>query len=106
MLLVSSCSQIGVQIEDAPGNDEVTLSRKFGNETYVCLVIGIWAIVDYFVISIRLMFSIADIQAEQEADFEELEEGEEASEDQPAHSYPIRCSFAITKVCPRTLCTQ
>ena len=44
------------------------------------------------------MFSIADIQAEQEADFEELPEGEEASEDQPSHSYPIRCSFAITKV--------
>lgn len=43
------------------------------------------------------MFSIADIQAEQESDFEELEEGEETSEDQPAHSYPIRCSFAITK---------
>lgn len=67
------------QIEDVPGNDEVTLTRKFGNET------------------IRLMFSIADIQAEQEADFEELEESEEASEDQPVHSYPIRCSFAITK---------
>ena len=44
------------------------------------------------------MFSIADIQAEQEAEFEELEEGEEGSEDRPAHSYPIRCSFAITKV--------
>jgi hypothetical protein len=23
------------QIEDAPGNDEVTIHRKFGNETYV-----------------------------------------------------------------------
>ena len=43
------------------------------------------------------MFSIADIQAEQESDFEELEEGEEQSEEQPIHSYPIRCSFAITK---------
>ena len=48
--------------------------------------------------SIRLMFSIADIQLDQEADFEELEEGEEASEDEPNHSYPIRCSFSITKV--------
>ncbi|KIP06473.1 hypothetical protein PHLGIDRAFT_106952 [Phlebiopsis gigantea 11061_1 CR5-6] len=67
------------QIEDVTGNDEVALTRKFGNE------------------NVRLMFSIADIQAEQEAEFEELEEGEEASEDQPAHSYPIRCSFAITK---------
>lgn len=43
------------------------------------------------------MFSIADIQAEQETEFEEPEEGEETSEDQPTHSYPIRCSFAITK---------
>jgi complement component 1 Q subcomponent-binding protein, mitochondrial len=48
------------------------------------------------------MFSIADIQVDQEADFEEPEEGEEASEDHPAHSYPIRCSFAITKVCQVT----
>ncbi|EKM57654.1 uncharacterized protein PHACADRAFT_251414 [Phanerochaete carnosa HHB-10118-sp] len=67
------------KVEDVAGNDEVTLARKFGNET------------------IRLMFSIADIQAQEEAEFEELEEGEETSEDQPTHSYPIRCSFAITK---------
>ena len=44
------------------------------------------------------MFSIADIQTSQESEFEELEEGEETSEDEPNHSYPIRCSFAITKV--------
>ena len=43
------------------------------------------------------MFSIADIQAEQESDFEAVDESEETSEDQPVHSYPIRCSFAITK---------
>ena len=41
--------------------------------------------------SIRLMFSIADIQNEE---FEgEEEEGEEANP-----SYPIRCSFTFTKV--------
>lgn len=44
------------------------------------------------------MFSIVDIQTEQETDFEELEEGQEADEDEPVHSYPIRCSFNITKV--------
>lgn len=52
---------------------------------------------DVVVGSIRLMFSIADIQTEQEAEFEE-NESEEASEDQPTHTYPIRCSFSITKV--------
>ena len=44
------------------------------------------------------MFSIADIQNEQEAEFEQGEEGEEATEDQPIHSYPIRCSLSVTKV--------
>ncbi|TFK38196.1 mitochondrial glyco protein [Crucibulum laeve] len=63
-------------IEDVPGNDEVTLSRKFGNET------------------IRLTFSIADIQAEEE-DFEnetENDDGEEA-----LNVYPIRASLSLTK---------
>jgi hypothetical protein len=51
--------------------------------------------------SIRLMFSIGDISGQQEQEYEQMEneEGEEAeSEDQPIHSYPIRCSFSITKV--------
>lgn len=42
--------------------------------------------------SIRLIFSIADIQ--QEAEFENDEEGAEESQN---NSYPIRCSFSITK---------
>ncbi|EGO03975.1 hypothetical protein SERLA73DRAFT_175685 [Serpula lacrymans var. lacrymans S7.3] len=68
------------KIDDVEGNDEVTLTRKFGNE------------------SIRLMFSIADIQAADEDPEYEQEDGDEASgEDQPAHSYPIRTSFSITK---------
>ncbi|KAI0090296.1 mitochondrial glycoprotein [Irpex rosettiformis] len=67
------------KIEDVAGNDEVTFVRKFGNET------------------IRLIFSIADIQTAQEQQFQELEEGEEASEDEPAHAYPIRCSISINK---------
>lgn len=47
--------------------------------------------------SIRMMFSIADIQnAEEEPEYEQ-EEGE-GGEEQPPHSYPIRASFSITKV--------
>ncbi|KAF8069064.1 mitochondrial glycoprotein [Lyophyllum atratum] len=69
------------QIQDTLGNDEVTLSRKFGNE------------------NIRLMFSIADIQSEEE-DFQSNEpeaESEADAEDEPLHSYPIRASLSITK---------
>ncbi|KAK7676393.1 hypothetical protein QCA50_011475 [Cerrena zonata] len=62
-------------IEDTAGNDEVVLSRKFGNET------------------IRLVFSIADIQ--QEAEFEN--ENEEEGAEETNNSYPVRCSFSITK---------
>ncbi|THH26866.1 hypothetical protein EUX98_g7318 [Antrodiella citrinella] len=62
------------EIVDQAGNDEVTIQRKFGNET------------------IRLMFSIADIQNEQELENEEGEENEEGNQ-----SYPVRCSFSFTK---------
>ncbi|KAF8474396.1 regulatory protein suaprga1 [Russula ochroleuca] len=64
-------------IEDTPGNDEVTLQRKFGNE------------------QIRLIFSIADLQSEEE-NFEAPEEGN-ASEEASEPSYPLRCSLTITK---------
>lgn len=69
-------------IEDVAGNDEVALTRKFGNE------------------SIRLMFSIADIQTQEEDPaFEEGQEGEDgATEDDPIHSYGIRVAFSVTKV--------
>ena len=52
--------------------------------------------------SIRLIFSIADLQTEQEPEFEEGQEGAEgAAEDPeaPLHNYPLRCSFSFTKVC-------
>ncbi|OJA12074.1 hypothetical protein AZE42_02175 [Rhizopogon vesiculosus] len=65
-------------VHDVLGNDEVTLTRKFGNET------------------VRLMFSIADIQSAEEDPEYEQEEGEGA-EDQPLHSYPVRASFSVTK---------
>lgn len=69
-------------IEDVFGNDEVTLTRKFGNE------------------KIRVMFSIADIQSQEEDPaFSEEEEAEESSsEDEPIHSYGIRAAFSVTKV--------
>jgi len=67
------------KIEDTPGNDEVALVRQFGNET------------------IRLMFSIVDIQNQQETEFDELEEGQEGEEDAAVPSYPIRCAFTVTK---------
>ncbi|TFK81416.1 mitochondrial glyco protein [Polyporus arcularius HHB13444] len=69
-------------IQDTPGMDEVALVRKFGNE------------------EIRLIFSIADIQNEQEPEFEEGEEGvEDGAEDAEASlpPYPLRCSFSFTK---------
>jgi hypothetical protein len=47
--------------------------------------------------SIRVMFSIADIQNVEEPEYEQ-EEGE-SEESDPAQSYPIRVSFSITKVC-------
>ncbi|KAF6764386.1 regulatory protein suaprga1 [Ephemerocybe angulata] len=62
-------------VEDVPGQDEVALTRKFGQET------------------IRLIFSIADIQSEPE-DLEAAE-GEEA--EQSTADYPIRVSVSITK---------
>ncbi|QRV91341.1 mitochondrial acidic protein mam33 [Ceratobasidium sp. AG-Ba] len=63
--------------EDVEGNDEVTLVRNFGNET------------------IRVLFSIADIDAPQEPAYEDTESSD--AEDIPIPAGPIRCSIAITK---------
>lgn len=56
------------------------------------------------IFSVRLIFSIVDIQSNQEADFEEMEEGQESEEDEPIHAYPIRCSFVVTKVRHQSRC--
>jgi len=61
-------------IEDARGNDEVTLTRKFGDE------------------NIRAMFSIADVLVDD--DFEQENEGEE---EDSSFVHPIRTSVSITK---------
>jgi len=62
-------------IDDVRGNDEVTISRKFGDE------------------NIRVIFSIADIQAEQ--DFEE--EPEVDAETENPDPYPVRAALSLTK---------
>ncbi|KAF9261691.1 mitochondrial glycoprotein, partial [Marasmius fiardii PR-910] len=72
------------EIGDAAYQDEVTLTRKFGNET------------------LRLMFSIADVQAEEDEslDNEEAAEREEEPEDhdeEVLNSFPIRASLSVTK---------
>jgi len=59
-------------IEDVRGNDEVILTRKFGDE------------------NIRVMFSIAELMAEDE--FESENEEEESSV-----PHPIRTSLSVTK---------
>jgi hypothetical protein len=84
-----------LQIEDVAGSDEVTVRRKFGNEQYVsCAKCAAGS--DYLYDSIRLIFSIADLQTGEE-NFE-APENEDSSED-TRMSYPLRCSFTITKVC-------
>lgn len=78
-------------VEDKAGADEVTLSRKFGNE------------------EIRVLFSIADIDnapesaaAEEENAFaneaEEEVDPEEAAQADQGPSLPIRTAITITKV--------
>ncbi|KAG6865228.1 hypothetical protein C0991_004286 [Blastosporella zonata] len=69
------------EIQDTAGNDEVVMTRTFGNE------------------QIRLMFSIADVEAAEE-DFTSEENESENAEDEgedPLHTYPIRASLSITK---------
>ncbi|CAE6427090.1 unnamed protein product [Rhizoctonia solani] len=65
------------KIEDLEGHDEVALERTFGNET------------------IRVLFSIADIDAPQDPAFEDAEGADE--QDAPIPMPPIRCSIIITK---------
>jgi len=65
-------------IDDVRGNDEVTLSRKFGDE------------------NIRITFAISDIQVDDEFDGPENEDEAAEDEESPA-VYPIRASLSITK---------
>ncbi|KAF5369087.1 hypothetical protein D9758_002909 [Tetrapyrgos nigripes] len=72
------------EIEDVPYHDEVTLTRKYGNE------------------NLRLMFSIVDIRTEpeEEEDYERQESAAEEDDDpeqEALNIYPIRASLSITK---------
>jgi complement component 1 Q subcomponent-binding protein, mitochondrial len=71
------------QIENTPLHDEVTLSRKFGNE------------------NISLTFSIVDIRGESDEAFDNESAAEEAEdgsqEEEVLNTYPIRVSLNITK---------
>ena len=77
---MTSFKQSGIwKIEDANGNDEVVMTRTFGNE------------------SIRLIFSIQDIQSqEHEPEFEE--DAAEDHVDDPIQTYGVRVAISITKV--------
>ncbi|KAI9316884.1 mitochondrial glycoprotein [Dichotomocladium elegans] len=66
------------QLEDKPGQDEVALTRTFGNE------------------KIRILFSIADINNAGPGD-DLLMEGEEVEEEDVPASFPVRASVTIEK---------
>ncbi|KAG8895624.1 Mitochondrial acidic protein mam33 [Tulasnella sp. 403] len=66
------------KIEEQPGHDEIAITRTFGNET------------------IRVLFSIADIDAPQEAP-ELDEDGQPVESDDANAVFPIRCAITITK---------
>ncbi|KAI5122105.1 hypothetical protein M0805_002227 [Coniferiporia weirii] len=78
---VKELTQQGVwTIDDVSGNDEVTFIRSFGNE------------------QIRMMFSIADLDAAPETEYDvegETAEGEPAEE--TITSVPIRVAISVTK---------
>ncbi|RXW19263.1 hypothetical protein EST38_g6601 [Candolleomyces aberdarensis] len=72
---VKSFKEQGWEIEDTLGQDEVALTRKFGQE------------------NVRLVFSIADIQNEPE----EFADAEGEGAEETAGDYPLRVSLSITK---------
>ena len=90
-----------LQLEDVPGNDEITLSRTFGNEKFVISNnYSIRAFFMFMTCSLRLMFSIVEMPTEEE-DFTSNEEGSgarEGEDEESLHSYPIRAVLSITKV--------
>ncbi|KAM6503220.1 Mitochondrial glycoprotein [Amanita muscaria] len=65
------------RIEDTAGNDEITLHRTCCNET------------------IRVMFSIADIQTDEEFSPDHEDGSEPAVRD--LHDYPVRVALSLTK---------
>ncbi|KAJ7712028.1 mitochondrial glycoprotein [Mycena metata] len=73
------------KITDKAGENEVILTRQFGNE------------------SIRVVFSVADLQNQDPNEYEDLEEDEERSEEEQEDSEPndiVRALVSITKSAP------
>ncbi|KAF7316144.1 F-box domain-containing protein [Mycena indigotica] len=66
------------QIKDTPGDNEIVLTRQFGNE------------------SIRLVFSVADLQNQEPNEFDE-EAGEERPEEEEQQQDIMRAVLTITK---------
>jgi len=101
MVCTSSCPPFlflpsqssALQIEDLRGNDEVTLTRKFGDEKCVSNIVLCFQAAK-IQISIRLVFSVADLVVEDE--FEDREN--ESEEDEANYMHPTRASLSITKV--------
>jgi hypothetical protein len=91
---------MGRQIKDTPANDEVFLTRKFGDEKCVVLSFPHFRLIgraNAMPRSIRVMFSIADLQSipdEDEPEPEATDDEGPARRDEPA----LRVSVAITKV--------
>jgi len=77
---VKTFLQDGVwKIDDTLGHEEVTLSRKFGDE------------------NIRLIFSITDVYATEEDDMEDLEGDSDSDVEDSPQPYPVRASISVTK---------
>lgn len=84
-------------IEDAAGSDDVVLTRKFGNETYVFNPFhDLWPrIILLTLSSIKLTFQVSDLDATAfDPEYPPAEEDSEASTSGPAS---ITCSLVITK---------
>lgn len=104
-----------MQIEDKQGADEVALVRKYGNEKYVPPSLrSSLPRADELSSSIRVIFSIGDIDAEQDEAFPEDDEEEQPEESADAGSggegdekmdpedgeepsFPVRAAITITK---------
>ncbi|KAJ7190217.1 mitochondrial glycoprotein [Mycena pura] len=68
------------EMRDVPGDNEVVLTRQFGDE------------------NIRIVFSIADLQNQDPSEFEQdLEEEERGEDEQPSQSEILRTVVSITK---------
>lgn len=83
-------------IEDTAGSDDVILTRKFGNETYIFIFFTIFRTALLLTFSsLKLTFQVSDLDATAfDAEYPPAEEDSEAPASGPAS---ITCSLVITK---------